>query len=56
MSIVNRVEGSTHYAQSEFCHAKSFRGLVTLGAGVFVIVAVSYIAVRVSDECQKDED
>jgi hypothetical protein len=29
---------------------------VTLRAGVFVIVAVSYIAVRVSDECQKDED
>jgi hypothetical protein len=29
---------------------------VTLRAGVFVIVAVSYIAVRISNECQKDED
>jgi len=29
---------------------------VTLEAGVFVIVAVSYIAVRKSNECQKDED
>jgi hypothetical protein len=29
---------------------------VTLGAGVLVIVAVGYIAVRKSDECQKDKD
>jgi hypothetical protein len=29
---------------------------VTLGAGVLVIVAVGYIAVRKSDECQKDEN
>ena len=29
---------------------------MTLGAGVLVIVAVGYIAVRKSDECQKDKD
>lgn len=35
---------------------KSFRSLVTLRAGVFVIVAVSYITVRESHKSQKDKD
>ena len=35
---------------------RSFNALVTLGVGVFVIVAVSYIAVRESHKRQEDEN
>jgi hypothetical protein len=35
---------------------KSFEGLVTLRAGVFVIVAVGYIAVGESYKRQQNED